>query len=229
MPDSRTQKDLREGLSYDDEFYRDILDGLSRYLKNPFIADILETLSYSDVPELGSALNKNQMRCKKWLADELYATAGSQFGTLHVLGGWYGVLSAILLHDTRMQIGQAISYDLDPACQPVAESLNRSHVTSGKFEPRTADMHDLKFEGSRSDVIINTSCEHIEAFERWYAGLPAGMLLVLQSNDYYAIEEHINCVPDLEAFKQQAPMDELLFGGSLKLKKYTRFMLIGRK
>jgi hypothetical protein len=78
-------------------------------------------------------------------------------------------------------------------------------------------------------VLINTSCEHLDRFQEWYAKIPPGTLQVLQSNNYYACEEHTNCVPDLETFQHQAPMRESLLTGSLKLKKYTRFMLIGYK
>jgi hypothetical protein len=47
--------------------------------------------------------------------------------------------------------------------------------------------------------------------------------------DYFACSEHVNCVPDLAAFRAQAPMRELLFAGEHKLRRYIRFMLIGRK
>ena len=66
-------------------------------------------------------------------------------------------------------------------------------------------------------------------FTEWYDGIPAGMLMVLQSNDMFDEEDHVNCVADLEDFKRQAPLSELLFAGALPLKRYTRFMLIGRK
>jgi len=59
--------------------------------------------------------------------------------------------------------------------------------------------------------------------------VPAGQLIVLQSNDYYACREHVNCVPDLGAFQAQAPMTLVLFAGARPLRRYVRFMLIGRK
>jgi hypothetical protein len=55
------------------------------------------------------------------------------------------------------------------------------------------------------------------------------MLLALQSNDFFDYRDHVSCVPTLDAFKDQAPMAEVLFEGELKLRKYTRFMLIGRR
>ena len=57
-----------------------------------------------------------------------------------LLGGWYGLLAAMLLHDDRPQIDTVTSIDLDPTCEDVARSLNRTHVADGKFEAITADI-----------------------------------------------------------------------------------------
>ena len=50
-----------------DEFYLDILDGLARYLDNPFIADMAKAVSRYRGPYIANSLNKNQMASKKWL------------------------------------------------------------------------------------------------------------------------------------------------------------------
>ncbi len=220
-----------------DEYYGDILDGLATYYANPFIADILTTVSRFTVPDLGAALNKNQITGKLWLTNELHRAAGGRLGNLYILGGWYGVLAAMLLYDNRFDIAGVVCIDRDEHCKPIAESLNRTHISRGKFRAIIADLHQLDYEDmlvgsnskTRPDLLINTSCEHLDRFEEWYAKIPSGTLQVLQSNDYYACEEHTNCVPDLQSFQHQAPMRETLLAGSLRLKKYTRFMLIGYK
>ena len=76
-------------------------------------------------------------------------------------------------------------------------------------------------------TIINTSCEHIPNFDEWYAKIPAGKLICLQSNDYVALEEHVNCVKDSLHFAEMAPLSKVLFTGELPLDKYTRYMRIG--
>jgi hypothetical protein len=53
--------------------------------------------------------------------------------------------------------------------------------------------------------------------------------MVVQSNDYFSCDEHTNCAADLEAFVRQAPLSEVMYQGEMKLKKYTRFMQLGRK
>lgn len=214
-----------------DEFYRDILEGLAVYYDSTLIADIARTVASRTPEDLGAALNRNQMRGKKWLVDELAATAAGDAERILVLGGWYGILAALLLHDERLNPGRVTSLDMNPECAPVAMAINRTTAAAGRFEAVTGDMLALDYgrDAPPGTVIINTSCEHLPDFPAWYERVPAGRLLVLQSNDYYAVAEHVNCVPDLEAFRQQARLSETLFAGELKLKKYTRFMLIGRK
>ncbi len=163
-----------------------------------------------------------------------YATVGPRLGSVLILGGWVGALGAVLLHDRRFAIERVVSIDIDPRCAPVAESLNATHARAGKFEARTADMLELDYSracerGARADLVINTSCEHLPAFDRWYGRVPDGQLLVMQSNDYFACREHVNCVADLAAFKAQAPLRETLFAGERRMRRYVRFMLIGRK
>lgn len=215
--------------THTDEFYRDILEGMAIYTGSALQRDVLATLSRHDEPGIGRALNKNQIASKMWLADSLLASAGADFGSVLILGGWVGVLGAVLLHDPRFTIGRVVSVDIDPRCAAIAESLNATHVRAGRFVARTADMLDIDYDADRFDLVINTSCEHLCEFGRWYRRIPAGQLLVLQSNDYYACQEHVNCVPDLAAFRAQAPIGDLLFSGERKLRRYVRFMQIGRK
>ena len=77
------------------------------------------------------------------------------------------------------------------------------------------------------DTIINTSCEHIEKFTEWFNAILKDKLVVLQSNNYFEIDDHINCVKNITEFKQQAPLSNIIYEGELELEKYTRFMLIG--
>lgn len=214
--------------------FKDILDGLAVLYENPFIRDIRDTvLAYPD-SAIGIALNKKQTACKKWLVEELVRAAGPELGRVHILAGWYGLLGAMLLADPRLKVGHLTVLDIDPSCEDVALSLNATHARAGRFSFRHQDIYALDYsrppEGLEvPDVLVNTACEHLADFDAWYARLPDGMTLVLQSNDYVAIPEHVNCVASADEFARQAPMRELLYSGELTLDKYTRFMLIGRK
>jgi hypothetical protein len=221
--------------TFNDEFYRDILEGLALYTGSALQQDVLSTLAQHDEPGLGEALNKNQIASKMWLADALYESVGPRLRQVLILGGWFGVLGAVLLHDRRFAIGHVESLDIDPRCAPVATTLNATHARAGRFTARTADMRKVDYVRARQsaadapDVVVNTSCEHLDDFGRWYDRVPSGQLVVLQSNDYFACAEHVNCVPNLAAFREQAPLREVLFEGERKLRRYTRFMRIGRK
>jgi hypothetical protein len=215
--------------TFDDAFYRDILEGLAVHGDSALHRDILATLTRFQEPALGVALNKNQMASKRWLAESLLEATGGRLGYVMILGGWLGALAAVLLHDRRFAIDRIVSVDIDPHCAPLARSLNATHVHAGRFTARTADMLDVDYAAERADLVINTSCEHLAHFDRWYARVPEGQRLVLQSNDYVAVREHVNCVADLAAFKAQAPLAETYFAGARPMRHYVRFMLIGRK
>jgi len=212
-----------------DSFHSDILRGLAVYFDSRFVADIRDTASRFPGPALGFALNRNQITSKKWLVDTLFDVVGGRLGRICVVGGWYGVLGALLLHDKRFTIASVCSVDRDESCREVADSLNRTHVESGKFKSLTADMVKLDYRDGGYDLVINTSCEHLPAIGNWLKRIPEDMLLVLQSNDYYGIEGHVSCVDDLGAFKRQAPLSTVMFEGQRKIGTYTRFMLIGRR
>jgi hypothetical protein len=193
--------------TFDDEFYRDILAGIAVHSGSGFHRDILAALTHHQEPRLAAALNKNQMASKLWLADMLF-------------------------HDRRFAIERITSVDIDPHCAPVALAMNATHVEAGRFAAKTADMLALDYSqasDTRADVVVNTSCEHLSEFDRWYARIPPGQLIVLQSNDYFACAEHVNCVSDLAEFRVRAPLSDVLFAGERRMRRYTRFMLIGRK
>jgi len=228
-----------------DAFYQEILEGLATYFDSPFLADLLRTVQLYPEPYLAHALGKNQLASKKWLIDEVRRAIGPDFGTVYVLGGWKGVLGALMLSDPRLNVGRVLSFDIDPDCEVPADTMNATHVPSGRFKALTADMYTMDYrdavfettdtEGAtvrveaHSDIVVNTSCEHLDRFADWYNRIPEGTLLALQSNDNFSVPVHVNCVESLRAFQRQAPMRELLFAGDLPRKRYTRFMLIGRK
>ncbi|MEC8173230.1 MAG: hypothetical protein VX090_07610, partial [Pseudomonadota bacterium] len=138
------------------------------------------------------------------------------------------------------KVNHITSFDIDPSCALIADSLNADAVERRVFSTVTADILQLRYTedsvqindrrvSAYPDLLINTSCEHLEDFDAWFRVMPQSTLLVLQSNDYFSEAEHVNCQPDLAAFQEQAPMRELIFAGELEFDKYTRFMLIGRR
>jgi hypothetical protein len=213
-----------------DAFY-DILRGVAALTGNRVVADLARLVDQGMPPDLWIAFNHKQIASKRWLIDALAQTLPRPGGPVWVLGAWYGVLGALLLDDPRLAIGAVVSLDRDPKCAAVAELLNRRHLAEGRFRTVTADMMQLDFatEPERPGLVINTSCEHLADVPGWVASLPAGLPVVLQSNDYFREPDHRSCVATLDAFKAQAGLSEIGFAGALPTRNYTRFMLIGRR
>ena len=214
----------------DPDFTFDVLRGLAQYTGSRFIRDLAEAVVRHPYHNISQALGHRQVACKTWLRDELASSFGGRFATIWVVGGWYGVLPAMLFDDPRFEIDRIVSFDLDADCAAVANAVNRGPVEEGRFEARTGDMYDLAYDGpSPPDLVINTSCEHVPDVRQWLARLPNGMPVVLQSNDYFDEPEHINCVKTLSEFVDQAGLSKVAFRGVLETKKYDRFMLIGNR
>lgn len=214
--------------------FKDVLDGLTVLYEDPFILDVRNTMLRFPDSAIGTALNKKQTSCKKWALEELANVCGPKFDSVHILAGWYGLLGAMMLHRLEFTIDKLTVIDRDPGCEKVALSLNATHVTNGRFAFRVHDLFELDYANlpkglEKPGLIINTSCEHLEKFDDWYDRMPEDVLLLLQSNNYRSIPEHVNCVDSLDAFKAQTPMSDRLFSGSLTLPKYTRYMVIGYK
>lgn len=203
----------------------DLMRGVAAYTGNPLMKGLADVLGKHPEADLGNAFNHKQIGSKMWARDSLHQALGGRLGKIVLLGGWYGILAAILFDDARFEIGEIATYDIDPDVGPVALTLNKAW--SDRFSAVTADMYALDYAGLGADLIVNTSCEHIADLRAWLALLPKGSRVMLQSNDYFSEPTHINCVPNLEAFVEQAQLSTLDFSGSLKMKKYTRFMLIG--
>ncbi|MBL8583212.1 MAG: class I SAM-dependent methyltransferase [Rhizobiaceae bacterium] len=204
----------------------DLTRGIAAYTGSPLIGGLARLVAEFPGADVANAFNHKQVACKMWARDELFANCGGRFGRVWVLGGWYGVLPAMLFEDPRFAVERIESIDIDPSVAEVALSLNR-HWRE-RFQARIADMYALDYRGERPALVVNTSCEHIADLPAFLTLLPAGTQVLLQSNDYFSEPTHINCVPSLEAFEKQAALSSVAFAGALPMKKYTRFMLIGR-
>src|SRR5215475_9686669 len=106
------------------DYVFDLLRGIAGYTSSPLVAALARTVAAFPDVVLDIAFNHKQVACKMWARDALLAHLGPRFPTVWILGGWYGVLAAILLDDPRFAIGHIRSIDLDPAVAPVASMLN---------------------------------------------------------------------------------------------------------
>lgn len=219
---------------------------IPQIFESAFLHNLCNAMAKFPGAKLSEALSRQQIVSKKWALEMTHATLGESLGLVFVMGGWYGVLPAMMFESGNFRDLRMRSFDVDPSCAPIADTLNRPWVIDGwRFKAATADMYDLDYQLShyqtiRADgsvcelretpaLIINLACEHLPDFGRWLERLPRQIPLVLQSNNFFSAPDHCNCVNSLEEFKAQAGLSNILFQGALPLEDYTRFMLIGSK
>jgi hypothetical protein len=222
---------------------KDIFGRMLVLTDNPLFNNLRNAVDNFDA-DLTDALSWGQLKSKRWLVDEL-EKSNLDLGTVFLCAGWYATLAAMIF-DSNVNVFKIRSFDIDDACASIAETVNRHHTKDNwRFKASTANIHDINYRGftykskrydgsevelsDAPDTIINTSCEHIENFSNWYNNIPTGKIVILQNNNYTEIDDHINCVNNLEEFANQTSMSQVLYEGSLKLSKYTRFMRIGIK
>lgn len=173
------------------------------------------------VKSIINSLNDNQVKSKNWLIEK----SKDYFSLLNdpkicVAAGWYGHLADKLSTFTNEQI---VSFDKDPITKKIGQKLYSNILF------KVEDVINFKFE--KYDVIACTSCEHIEqdVLDNMIYRARAGSLIILQSNNYFEIEDHINCYNSVDEFEKSLKLNTILFKGTLKLNKYDRYMIIGTK
>ena len=80
----------------------------------------------------------------------------------------------------------------------------------------------------RNDRISTLTCIYSYILkEKVFNNIKKGTLVILQSNNYFEIKDHVNCFNTLQEFEASVNFDKILYKGQLELPKYTRFMVIG--
>lgn len=187
----------------------------------------------SDASRCGLQLNpdafsREQFWSKLWCAQLIKKQLGTNFNDIYILGGWYGTLAAMLLQDSELRINKVINLDLDQ------EALDHSKVLiqDTRYEARNADLNDFLAQShllKKDDLVICSICEHIDGLES-FNRLKPNIPIVFQSTDLKC-QDHINTKETLEEFKedfQQIKNFSQQWSGTLDLKWFKRFMIIGR-
>jgi hypothetical protein len=165
--------------------------------------------------------SSGQILSKEWIITELEKIDPEfMYRSFAIAGAWFGTLGMMLKHNFPTVLVTMI--DIDPRCETFIHNMV---YDNGAMRAITTDMYTHRY---IEDVIINTSCEHIKDVSAWVKLIPGGRTVVLQSNNYEAEEDHINCVKSKEEFAEQSSLKEILFCGELELPMYSRYMVIGR-
>ena len=218
---------------------------LDRYVDTQFVA-AFKNFFVNETEIWNDCFSRGQIESKLWLVKEL-TKLNLDLGTVFLCAGWYATL-ATMLFESNVKVDKIRSFDIDPSCVDIAEVFNKQwFINQWHFKSITQDIMDINYNEHTwqqwsnannrmsypitdvPDTIINTSCEHIENFDEWYAKIPAGKLVILQSNNFFEVDEHVNCSIDIDDFSRQTPLTSVLYSDSLQLEKYTRYMRIGYK
>lgn len=175
------------------------------------------------------AFSNGQIDSKIWLCQELEKLEWSSNLT-HVYGGWYGILSFLLLSREKFIVKRIESFDVDPSCESIADMINNNWVIKNwQFKAHTADC-DL-IDKTPPDLIINTSSEHFDSMT-WFNNIPKGKRVIIQGNNM-PHNDHFVHSESLNQFIETYPLSDIVYSGSIDFKypewTFTRFMIMGYK
>lgn len=149
-----------------------------------------------------------------------------------IFGSWYGSILIPAFYDKVQKI-TCIDQDskvINRAKYELFKDLDVDFITGDVFEFRNAYKN--------ANLFINTSCEHMKPMREWgpapeyknpWWDRVSPAYFAFQSNAMFDIPTHINCVNNIEEFKQQLPdKAEILIEDEIPDERGTRFTLIGK-
>ena len=171
-----------------------------------------------------NSVNKDQIENKKWLIEKLtpYLHIYEKPKIL-VVAGWYGLFADML---SKQLDDNVYTSDKDSNCAKIGIKMFNDKVKYITKDIANYKEHHLE----KYDVLICTSCEHIsdEMLNNFLSKRnKEKCLVVLQSNNYFELKEHINCKKSLEEFENSVKIRVLNSSEKEINKKFNRYMLIG--
>ena len=146
--------------------------------------------------------------------------------SVFIMGCWYGSILIPLLSD---KVRTIIAMDLDDTVIRIGKNKLFKEYTNIIWS--TGDVFLYPICEPNVNLIINTSCEHMEPMKEWpfWDRVGDNAYFAFQSNDMYQIEGHTNCVSSIEEFKLQMPDGAtILYENELPDERGTRYTLIGQ-
>lgn len=176
-----------------------------------------------DVKYIINSINENQINSKQWLLDNSrnYFDVLPENPKVLIAAGWFGLLGNMIYNEKVSE--QIVVVDVDPICKKYGKKLypHLKHLTED-----ISNLYDSYIQSF--DFITCTACEHIsdDKLNVFLKKKNKSSIVVLQSNDYYGVDGHINCKDSLTNFKKSVHLN-ILESYELKTEKYTRFMIVG--
>lgn len=169
--------------------------------------------------EFRDMFSSGQLLSKQWAVSELSKIIKIQPRSMIITGSWFGTLGLLMKY--QFPTCRIVLLDIDPRCEKYITNIVYNYPD---IVPITGDMYDYKYV---EEIVVNTSCEHIPDVRKWLNLLPPRTTVVLQSNNFFAGHDHVNCVNSVSEFMKQTNLSDYQFSGEFKTPMYTRYMLIG--
>lgn len=149
-----------------------------------------------------------------------------------IFGSWYG---SILIPAFYNEVKKITCIDID---KDVISRAKYELFKDFDIDFITGDVFEFRNQYKKTDLFINTSCEHMKPMREWgpapeyknpWWDRVSPAYFAFQSNAMFDIPTHINCVNNIEEFKKQLPdRAEVLIEDEIPDERGTRFTLIGK-
>lgn len=234
----------KDGNLYD--FYTNLLKITNKDLDLHYLSNVLKaTRRYKEKDQdILDSFSPNQMASKTHLLESITKLdILNQDSTVVIWGCWYG---SILIPYLQRYVKKIVGIDLDNRVLKIAKNnFFKSHDNVDFIETDVFKKYRNVY--IDTNLIINTSCEHMAPMKEWKwfgAGamskdstreifqtpkIPDKCFFAFQSNNMFGIEGHINCVNSLQEFEDQMPeRARILHREEIEDTRGTRYMLVGQ-
>ena len=179
-------------------------------------------------PDLLDSFSPNQFKSKENLINHIKKlNILNSESEIVIFGCWYG---SILIPAFYNEVKRITAIDIDDNAIGIAK--NRIFKNYDKIDFIVNDAFVWANKSSRiksTNLIINTSCEHMQPMKNLPILNNINSYFAFQSNNMFDIETHINCVNSIEEFKKQLPSKaKILIEDQIEEDRGIRFTLIGQ-
>lgn len=179
-------------------------------------------------PDLLDSFSPNQFKSKENLINHIKKlNILNSESEIVIFGCWYG---SILIPAFYNEVKRITAIDIDDNVIGIAK--NRIFKNYDKIDFIVNDAFVWANKSSRiknTNLIINTSCEHMQPMKNLPILNNINSYFAFQSNNMFDIETHINCVNSIEEFKKQLPSKaKILIEDQIEEDRGIRFTLIGQ-
>lgn len=179
-------------------------------------------------PDLLDSFSPNQFKSKENLINHIKKlNILNSESEIVIFGCWYG---SILIPAFYNKVKRITAIDIDDNVIGIAK--NRIFKNYDKIDFIVNDAFVWANKSSRiksTNLIINTSCEHMQPMKNLPILNNINSYFAFQSNNMFDIETHINCVNSIEEFKKQLPSKaKILIEDQIEEDRGIRFTLIGQ-